>query len=199
MFYWTSLLNLGTATTPLVLQFWEKIALFLQNICQILSHAQSYRVTILSDLDFVWHNHHIGHQILIIFLFLKSSLAHPEPELERFEVWSWFLGIWVIRCVAQGRLMMIAIIVIGPPPLLRPVCHHHHCHHHRPIITVTITVTITTIIIITYTATITITNTIIKNKVLVWLYCHSWTWIDSTIISNGPLPLLRLIHHHHQD
>ena len=41
--------------------------------------------------------------------------------------------------------MMIAIIVIGPPPLLRPVCHHHHCHHHHPIITVTITVTITTI------------------------------------------------------
>ena len=51
--------------------------------------------------------------------------------------------------MAQGRLMMIAIIVIGPPPLLRPVCHHHHCHHHRPIITVTITVTITIIIIIT--------------------------------------------------
>ena len=63
--------------------------------------------------------------------------------------------------MAQGRLMMIAIIVIGPLPMLRPVCHHHHCHHHRPIITVTIT----TIIIITYTATIT--NTIIKNKVLV--------------------------------
>ena len=63
----------------------------------------------------------------------------------------------------SGRLMLIAIIVIGSLPLLRPVCHHHHCHHHRPIITVTIT----TIIIITYTATITITNTIIKNKVLV--------------------------------
>ena len=30
----------------------------------------------------------LSQNVLIIFLFLKSSLAHLEPKLERFEVWS---------------------------------------------------------------------------------------------------------------
>ena len=36
------------------------------------------------------------------YLFLKTSLARLEPEIEQFEVWSTFVGFFAICLVAQG-------------------------------------------------------------------------------------------------
>ena len=36
------------------------------------------------------------------FLFFKTSVAHLEPEIEQFEVWSTFVGFFAICLVAQG-------------------------------------------------------------------------------------------------
>ena len=36
------------------------------------------------------------------FLFLKTSLARLQPEIEQFEVWSTFVGFFAICLVAQG-------------------------------------------------------------------------------------------------
>ena len=46
-----------------------------------------------SQLDLIWYNHHLQRQILMIFLFFGSSIAHLEPELQQFEDRLIFAGI----------------------------------------------------------------------------------------------------------
>ena len=49
-----------------------------------------------SHLDLSWCNHHLQRQILMIFLFFGSSIAHLEPELQRFKDRVWLLApVWL--------------------------------------------------------------------------------------------------------
>ena len=50
-------------------------------------------MTTTSYLDLIWCDHHLQRQILMIFLFFGSSIAHQEPELQRFEDQLIFAGI----------------------------------------------------------------------------------------------------------
>ena len=50
-------------------------------------------MTIPSEPDLILCDHHLGHQILMIFLFFGSSIAHLEPELQPFEDRSIFVGV----------------------------------------------------------------------------------------------------------
>ena len=50
-------------------------------------------MTTTSQLDLIWCDHHLQRQILMIFLFFGSSIAHLEPELQQFEDRLIFAGI----------------------------------------------------------------------------------------------------------
>ena len=79
--------------------FWEiaKIALFApKNDFWGKNRAISW-LNLLSWFDLIWFDHHLRHQILMIFLFFGSSIAHQEPELQRFEDQSIFVGISATR------------------------------------------------------------------------------------------------------